>query len=177
MRLSRSRMALLAVLGVVLAVVILFAICRRRHVYFYEWHNTGRSRASIVSVRDTADNYMALDEPTNSLFVALDGLSCMMDHGGPGVKLGMDARRLRSFTSLENDLLIGAADLEIHEFKLPEGAAKAVFSAVWEDRCEDVRPLLLEVYRGPHREALRQVLGLDEYGAQTQPATTAPSGP
>ena len=177
MRLSRLRIALLVVLAIALVLVVVFATCRRKHVYFHEWHEASGTWGFVLA-RDGVSNQVVLDEPTNSLLVVLEGRGFgMANRGGPVVKIGMDVRYRKSFAGFENDLLIGAADLEIHEFKLPEGAAKAVFSAVWEDRCEDVRPLLLEVYRGPHREALRQVLGLDEYGAQTQPATTAPSGP
>ena len=177
MRLSRSRITLLVVLGVAIAAAVLFATYHRKHVYFCESHSTGRSRASIVSVRDAARNDVLLDEPTNSLFVVLDGRPWVIDHGGPGVRLGMDVRHKKSFASLENDLLIGAAGFEIHEFKLPEGVAKNVFLAVSEEHCADVRPLLLEIYRGPDREALRQLLGLDEHGAQTRPAATAPNEP
>lgn len=171
----RTRIGLVVVCGVGITLSIAIGMCRRKHVYFHEWSKAARVWAS-VSIRDEASNQVLLDEPTNTLFIALNGRGWRMSNrGGPVVTLSMAQGHEKSFEGFDNDLLIGADDLEIHEFKLPEGAAKRVYLAVLEQRCLDVRPLLLEVYQGPERDTLRRVLGLDGDHGSTQPATTAPA--
>ena len=177
MRISGRRL-ILSLAGACAAACLLSAlVCwSQRRPYFSE-----RSRTTgawvLACTSDNTWTTLALDEPSGTLFVSVGQGMYFQGPRGPTVKMGTDVKTARVFSDFDNDLLVGTTNGHIATFELTPGVAKEVFQATREKRCSDARELLLTLYEGPDREALREALGLNEDLAPSAPAGDADAGP